>query len=179
MTVTPPTACLRFVQRICLGFQTTSGHDAATLPQLQIHRASPGRIWGTLKVGMHNLNRLGTLHGGCIATLADTMGSLAIASNGLYSTGVSTDIHTTYVQSAGRNGDIIKVSAQVINMGKTLAFTRMEIRHPVTNALLAYGSHTKFIGKALHHPENVAFDHSGTRVVHGKQPHQWETSFKL
>ena len=58
-------------------------------------------------------------------------------------------------------------------MGKTLAFTRMEIRHPVTDALLAYGSHTKFIGKAMGHAENVKFDEDGVKVLEGKQPEEW------
>ncbi|EPQ27851.1 uncharacterized protein PFL1_04595 [Pseudozyma flocculosa PF-1] len=173
MTVAQPSACLRFVQRICRGFQTQSGHDASTIPQLRIVSSIPGRIDATFQIGPHNLNRLGTLHGGCIATLADTMGSLAIASKGLYSTGVSTDINTTYVKSAGGKGDEVKVSGEVISMGRTLAFTRMEIRHPVTEALLAYGSHTKFIGKATQHPENVKFDPTGDQVLEGKQPEEW------
>lgn len=101
------------------------------------------------------------------------MGSLAIASKGLYSTGVSTDINTTYVKSGGGQGETVNISGEVISMGKTLAFTRMEIRHPVSDALLAYGSHTKFIGKAIAHPENVQFDTDGQNVVSGKQPQEW------
>lgn len=173
MTVKQPSACLRFVQRICSGFQAAKGHDSVTIPQLHIHRAVPGRINGTFQIASTNLNRLGSLHGGCIATLTDTVGSLAIASKGLYATGVSTDINTTYVKSGGGKGDTVNVNGEVTSMGKTLAFTRMEIRHPVTDALLAYGSHTKFIGKASGHPENVKFDEEGERVLEGKQPEEW------
>ncbi|SPO30584.1 related to Putative esterase C31F10.02 [Ustilago trichophora] len=173
MTITQPSACLRFVQRITRGFQAHSGHDSVTISTLRIHNAIPGRIHGTFTIGPQNLNRLGTLHGGCIATLTDTMGSLAIASKGLYSTGVSTDINTTYVKSAGTKGDTVNVMGQVISMGKTLAFTRMELRHPLTDALLAYGSHTKFIGKAMAHEENVKFDEEGLQVIQGKQPEEW------
>ncbi|KAJ1039923.1 hypothetical protein NDA14_005572 [Ustilago hordei] len=173
MTISQPSACLRFVQRICRGFQSFSGHDSVTIHQLQINKATPGRISGSFQIGPHNLNRLGTLHGGCIATLTDTIGSLAIASKGLYSTGVSTDINTTYVKSGGGKGETVNVNGQVVSMGKTLAFTRMEIRHPLTDALLAYGSHTKFIGRAMGHPENVEFDQEGLQVVQGKQPEEW------
>lgn len=180
MTISqPPSACLRFVQRICRGFQTSSGHDSVTIPQLRINQAVPGQISGTFQIGTHNLNRLGSLHGGCIATLTDTIGSLAIASKGLYSTGVSTDINTTYVKSAGTNGDTVNIHGHLISMGKTLAFTRMEIRHPVTDALLAYGSHTKFIGKAIAHPENVQFDNQGLEVIQGKQPEEWSEETKV
>ncbi|UZJ56818.1 hypothetical protein CBS101457_006138 [Exobasidium rhododendri] len=115
----------------------------------------PGHVEGEFTIGRHNLNRLGTLHGGLICSLVDTMGSLALASKGLYSTGVSTDIHTTFVKAAGGDGDLVKVEGKVISVGKTLATTRIELRHPVTDAILAYGSHTKFVGKASGHAENV------------------------
>lgn len=179
MTVAQPSACLLFVRRICRGFLTASGHDATTIPQLSISHAHPGLIHATFRIAPHNLNRLGTLHGGCIATLTDTIGSLAIASHGLYSTGVSTDINTTYVKSAGGTGDQVNVKGEVISMGKTLAFTRMELRHPVTDALLAYGSHTKFIGRALKHAENVKFDDQGLEVIEGKQPEDWSEESKM
>lgn len=179
MTVNQPSACLRFVQRICRGFQSTSGHDSVTIPQLHVTHATPGLIRASFAIGPHNLNRLGTLHGGCIATLTDTIGSLAIASHGLYSTGVSTDINTTYVKSAGGTGDTVNINGEVISMGKTLAFTRMEVRHPVTDALLAYGSHTKFIGRALKHAENVKFDSKGLQVLEGKQPEDWSEESKM
>lgn len=38
-------------------------------------------------------NRLNILHGGTIASMVDLGGSLAVASTGLYSTGVSTDLN--------------------------------------------------------------------------------------
>lgn len=180
MTISPaPSACLRFVQRICRGFQSASGHDSLTIPQLSVTHATPGVIHATFRIAPYNLNRLGTLHGGCIATLTDTVGSLAIASHGLYSTGVSTDLNTTYVKSAGGAGDHVTVKGEVISMGKTLAFTRMELRHPVTDALLAYGSHTKFIGRALTHAENVRFDGQGEKVIKGKQPEDWSEESKM
>lgn len=41
----------------------------------------------------HRQNRLNILHGGTIASMVDLGGSLAVASMGLYSTGVSTDLN--------------------------------------------------------------------------------------
>ncbi|GAK66409.1 thioesterase/thiol ester dehydrase-isomerase [Moesziomyces antarcticus] len=174
MTLTSPSACLRFVQRICRSFQSISGHDAVTIPQLKINSARPGFVAATFTIGKHNLNRLGSLHGGCIATLTDTMGSLAIASKGLYSTGVSTDINTTYVKAAGTAGTTINVQAHLISMGKTLAFTRVELLHQDSGQLLAYGSHTKYIKAAMRDAENVTFDPDGQNVVEGKQPQEWK-----
>lgn len=59
------------------------------------------------------------MHGGLIGTLTDTMGSLAIASKGFYSTGVSTDISTTFVKAAGKAGDSVIAEAQVISLGQS------------------------------------------------------------
>jgi acyl-coenzyme A thioesterase 13 len=41
-------------------------------------------------------NRLKIIHGGTIASLVDLGGSLAVASKGLYATGVSTDLTGTF-----------------------------------------------------------------------------------
>jgi acyl-coenzyme A thioesterase PaaI-like protein len=53
-------------------------------------------------------NRLNILHGGTIASMVDLGGSLAVASMGLYSTGVSTDLNgansRAVLPQPGRNG---------------------------------------------------------------------------
>jgi acyl-coenzyme A thioesterase 13 len=53
-------------------------------------------------------NRLAILHGGTIASMVDLGGSLAVASRGLFATGVSTDLNVTYLSSGGKVGDLIK-----------------------------------------------------------------------
>jgi acyl-coenzyme A thioesterase 13 len=53
-------------------------------------------------------NRLNILHGGTIASMVDLGGSLAVASRGLFATGVSTDLNVTYLSSGGKVGDLIK-----------------------------------------------------------------------
>jgi hypothetical protein len=53
-------------------------------------------------------NRLNILHGGTIASMVDLGGSLAVASRGLFATGVSTDLNVTYLSSGGKIGDLIK-----------------------------------------------------------------------
>lgn len=40
--------------------------------------------------------------------MVDTSGSLALASRGLYSTGVSTDLSVTYLNAGGKIGDLVK-----------------------------------------------------------------------
>lgn len=84
----------------------------------------------------HPVNRAGTLHGGLIATLVDSVGSLAVASKGWYNTGISTDINATFVRPGGRLDDSVLVTGEVVGMGKTLAYTRIEFRDPKTSAIV-------------------------------------------
>jgi acyl-coenzyme A thioesterase 13 len=52
-------------------------------------------------------------------------------------------------------------------MGKNLAYTKVELLHPDTGAVLASGSHTKFVGKAWTDERNVEFDDNG-QLTKGK-----------
>ncbi|KAH7915866.1 hypothetical protein BJ138DRAFT_1097619 [Hygrophoropsis aurantiaca] len=167
-------ACLRFTRRII-----KLGHDAQCFPNLVIHRAVPGTVDATLKIEPYNLNRVGTVHGGLIMSLTDTLGSLAVASKGQYMTGVSTDIGASFVRPAGRTGDILHAKATLTAMGdwlfkcKSLAYTRVDFLNPGGD-LVAYGckklflnfmhaalihiaDHTKYVGKSSSDPtENVS-----------------------
>lgn len=44
--------------------------------------------------------------------MVDIGGSLVLASRGLYSTGVSTDLNVTYLSSGGKVGDLIRAEAR-------------------------------------------------------------------
>jgi hypothetical protein len=50
-------------------------------------------------------------------SLTDTLGSLAVASQGQYMTGVSTDISASFVKPAGKPGDELKMTATLTGMG--------------------------------------------------------------
>ena len=50
-------------------------------------------------------------------SLTDTLGSLAVASQGQYMTGVSTDISTSFVKPAGKPGVELKMTATLTAMG--------------------------------------------------------------
>lgn len=43
-----------------------------------------------------------------LTLIVDLGGSLAVASRGLFATGVSTDLNVTYLSSGGKIGDLIK-----------------------------------------------------------------------
>ena len=76
--------------------------------QMRITAAVPGKVNFELPIEKQHTNRLGILHGATIATMVDTSGSLALASRGLWSTGVSTDLSVTYLNSGGKVGDTIR-----------------------------------------------------------------------
>ena len=117
------------------------------LSNIDVVAASHGTVTARLKVGKEHLNSKGTLHGTVSACLTDWAGGLAIASTGLDKTGVSTDIHTIYISTA-KEGDDLEVVGRATKVGKTLAYTTIEIvklsadgqRVPVCN-----GTHTKYV----------------------------------
>lgn len=143
----------RLTSRLACG-----GHDSHNTQQLDITSAKPGRIVAKYLVGRSNrewrllcaltaVNRVGTLHGGMVATLVDSVGSLAVASTGLASTGVSTDITATFVRPAGKEGDTVQATGEVLGIGtstvlctltqgKSLAYTRVEVRDPASLEIL-------------------------------------------
>lgn len=117
------------------------------LQDIDIISAEAGSIKARLHVRKEHLNSKGSLHGTVSACLTDWAGGLAIASTGLDKTGVSTDIHTTYISTAVE-GDVLEVEGNASKVGRTLAFTTVKIskigedgqRHPICN-----GTHTKYV----------------------------------
>jgi len=140
------------------------------MPHLVVTKARPGKVIASMEIKKHNVNRLNGLHGGLISSLVDTMGSLALSSQGLWMTGVSTDMSITFVRGAGSPGDSIRCEGHLLNAGKTLAFTRVDIFSAKTNKLVATGTHTKYIANALknEHGKNIKFDESGANVIEGQ-----------
>ncbi|KAF8547293.1 thioesterase thiol ester dehydrase-isomerase [Imleria badia] len=159
-------ACLRFTRRVWKSFIDNKGHDAQCFPNLVITRATPGLVETKLKIEPYNLNRVGTVHGGLIMTLTDTLGSLAVASKGQYMTGVSTDVSTSFVRPAGRAGDVLNATASITALGKNLAYTRVDFTNE-SGDLVAYGTHTKYVGKSSSDPNNVKFSEDGEKVIEG------------
>ncbi|THW04106.1 hypothetical protein D6D25_08342 [Aureobasidium pullulans] len=139
--------CLKFVQSVLY---------------LRVTAARPGVVNFELPIEKHHTNRLNILHGGTIASMVDLGGSLAVASRGLFATGVSTDLNgmcdlhdkmrmgytnkgvslVTYLNSGGKIGDLIRAEVTCDKFGKTLAYTSINF-HNEKQELVARGSHTK------------------------------------
>ncbi|KAL8728656.1 MAG: hypothetical protein Q9181_005269 [Wetmoreana brouardii] len=115
------------------------------LGNITLVSATKGQIMAHLKVLSVHVNSKGTLHGVTSSCIMDWAGGLAIASTGLDNSGVSTDIHTTYVSTA-KEGDLIEIEANANKVGASLAFTKIEIRHAGDEGkVIAHGTHTKYI----------------------------------
>ncbi|KAL8938818.1 MAG: hypothetical protein Q9211_003028 [Gyalolechia sp. 1 TL-2023] len=107
--------------------------------------ATEGNIKAHLKVLPVHVNSKGTLHGVVSSCLMDWAGGMAIASTGADNSGLSTDIHTTFVSTA-REGDLLEIEGKASKVGASLAFTTIEIRHAGQGGeVVAHGTHTKYV----------------------------------
>ena len=129
------------------GLRDRSYIYALFLNDVSIVSASNGVFTAHLQVSSVHLNSKKTLHGSVSACITDWAGGLAIASTGLENTGVSTDIHTTYISTA-KEGDTLEVEGRAFKVGRTLAFTTVEIRKILSDGSrqpVANGTHTKCV----------------------------------
>ena len=84
----------------------------------------PGFARGEMPVKPEFENAVGSVHGGCIFTLADTIGGAAAASHGNRMTTVSSDFH--YLSPAIGTSKLYAV-AKEIKHGKTISVYDVEI----------------------------------------------------
>ncbi|KAJ5741366.1 esterase [Penicillium manginii] len=145
---------LRFVRSVWESFRATSGLEPRLLNNLQVTAARPGTVNFELLIQKEHTNRLNILHGGTIASMVDLGGSLAVASRGLYATGVSTDLNVTYLNSGGKVGDKILAEVTCDKFGKTLAYTNIRFTN-TKGDVVARGSHTKYVTLAWKDPQNI------------------------
>ncbi|KUJ20691.1 acyl-coenzyme A thioesterase-like protein 13 [Mollisia scopiformis] len=148
-------SALRFVRSVLKSFQAESGLEPRLFGEnLRVTAAEPGRVDFELDIKKEHTNRLNIIHGGTIASMVDLGGSLAVASRGLYATGVSTDLNVTYLNSGGQVGDVLRAVVKCDKFGKTLAYTSIQFTNS-KGEIAARGSHTKYVALAWKHPENI------------------------
>lgn len=139
---------VRFVRSVLHDFMQQSGLEPKLFANcMRITSASQGKVDFEVKIEPWHTNRLNIIHGGTIASLVDLGGSLAVASVGLFKTGVTTDLNVTYLAPGGKVGDRLWGTATCDKWGKVLAYTGVSFRNE-NGDLTARGSHTKFIAKA-------------------------------
>ncbi|KAK0636108.1 HotDog domain-containing protein [Bombardia bombarda] len=142
---------LAHVQSVWARIRPNSAIYAILLSDIRIVSAARGRIVAHLTLADVHLNSKRILHGAVSGTLCDWAGGLAIAAaTGLDKTGVSTDMHVSYVSTA-KEGDVLEIEAWVSKAGRSLGFTGFEVRRGVTGddgvrgPVVATGSHTKYL----------------------------------
>ncbi|KAI1322590.1 Thioesterase/thiol ester dehydrase-isomerase [Xylariaceae sp. FL0255] len=164
----PKLSPLPFVRSVLKSFMAESGLEPRLLgSNIRVTNAAHGKVDFELDITKDHTNRLSILHGGTIASMVDLGGSLAVASTGLYSTGVSTDLNVTYLSSGGKVGDKITATAVCDKIGKTLAYTTITFRNS-NGELAARGSHTKYVTHATKAQETPFVPPEGVEVSEEK-----------
>jgi len=87
-------------------------------------------------------NAYSTLHGGAISTLVDVVGTMAILTEKPTTPGVSVELSVSFARAAKADEEVI-VKGRVLKMGRSLAFTEVELLRADTLQLIAKGKHTK------------------------------------
>ncbi|WWD08308.1 hypothetical protein V865_006419 [Kwoniella europaea PYCC6329] len=142
-------ACLKFLQKAWSTTLSKGGHDTNVLSSLRLIEARPKYLKGVFTIDQKHLNNHGTIHGGVILSLTDTLTSLSLSTLGYPPpTGVSVNISTEFVRPGGTVNSELVCIGTVEQCGRNLAYTRCEFYTPPEKGdkLVAYGSQTKFMG---------------------------------
>jgi len=123
------------------------------LDKVQITSAGNGNCVAEMVVEKQHTNGYGTLHGGFTASAVDVISSLAVLTHqkvvdeidSLPQSGVSIDIHVSYLSSANI-GDRIIINAKTVKRGRNLAFLKVSLLKKDSSVILAQATHTKFVG---------------------------------
>lgn len=137
---------LTHVQNVWETQRANSPIYALLLTNVTIVHASEGTIRARLLLDQNHTNSKGSLHGTMTACLIDWIAGMVIASYGSTYTGVSTDIHVSYLAGA-REGEVLEITGRSMKMGGTLAFVSAEISkvQDGENVVIATGLHTKYV----------------------------------
>ena len=120
------------------------------MPHIKVLRASSAMpqpwVHFSYTVQPDHCNRLGNLHGGCVATIFDfctTMPIALVGREGFWRLwGVSRTINTTYLRPAAE-GEELLVECEVVHLGKNLASLKGVMRRKRDGAITATCEHGK------------------------------------
>lgn len=122
--------------RLLMDRMNERGHFSSN-SNVRIDKLDEGFAQGTLDIRPENLNMLGYVHGGCLATLADTVAGMAVIASG-YAAVTVTYCLNFLRPAVGRQ---IRCIASAEKMGKTLCVMRVELFND-TSKPVAAGSFT-------------------------------------
>lgn len=104
---------------------------------VRITQVSAGHAEGVLEIHPENLNVLGIVHGGCLATLADTVSGLCVAASG--GSCVTVSYSMNFLRPA--TGKQIRCVAAAEKMGRHICVIRAELTNDA-GELVAVGDFT-------------------------------------
>lgn len=137
-----------YIERLIAAKLPTSPIYAFLLSDVRVVSATSGNVVCRLPLSKTHMNSAGGLHGSVSATIIDWMGGLAISSQTRKdASGVSVDIHATYLSSV-KDGDEIEVEGSADKVGGSLAFTKVgiyKVEDGRRGRPVVLGSHTKFV----------------------------------
>jgi len=134
---------LKQMTRILEVFKQSKGYDANILKHVSLVEASKGKIKCEMVVQDEHLNGYGTLHGGCSATIIDSVSSFAFVTMDDNQAGVSCDINASYIKGA-KVGETIVIKSDVLKGFGRVRFANVDICNQA-GELLVTGRHTKFM----------------------------------
>jgi len=109
-------------------------------------KGPPARVTYRFTVTPDMTNRLGSLHGGCAATLVDTLSTCilqGVSRPGLFSLGgVTRNLKLTYLRPIPLSTDA-RLICEVVHVGRRLALVRAEIRRLDNGDICVVGEHEK------------------------------------
>jgi uncharacterized protein (TIGR00369 family) len=95
--------------------------------RIKLIRATPGRVVLRMRVGKHVLQAHNVVHGGVVATLADTAGGLATYMSVPLGTRVATvEMKINFLEAIERG--VVTADAHVIRCGRNFAVVDCEVR---------------------------------------------------
>ncbi|KAG5667847.1 hypothetical protein PVAND_015816 [Polypedilum vanderplanki] len=135
------------LKNISVYLKNTETYDRV-LSSLKFIDGGDGKATAELTLKPEHLNKMGGLHGGLSSTIVDSVTTFALMTKDIENirSGVSVDLHLTFLKGAKENDEIL-IQANTIRCGRTLAFLECEIRNKKDNSLLVKGAHTKFVGQ--------------------------------
>jgi acyl-coenzyme A thioesterase 13 len=116
------------------------------VPGLEPVSVDGGHVVVQVEVTLDHVNVAKNLHGGAAATLVDVVGTLAIMNADEHNRfGVSTDLTVSWFAPVPL-GDVAIVDAEVLKVGRSLAFVLVSIRRASDDTLCVQGRMTKSLG---------------------------------
>jgi uncharacterized protein (TIGR00369 family) len=113
---------------------------------MRVLRVEPGEVDVAMEVGPDHLNLRGLLHGGMIATLADTASGLAIRSAlGPGSSHATVQLDVQFLRAGGPG--TIEAHGRAVRVGRSIAFAEADVVD-ASGATLARATATHAVSRA-------------------------------